>query len=53
MPQQHSLRAWVKRRRDKGLEPNADAIWEHIKKTWPQLSETDAEAVFQASEPRK
>lgn len=45
----HTMRAWVQRRRDKGIEPDADTIWKRIKTNWPTLSEAEAETIFQES----
>ena len=41
-------KAWAKRRRDKGIEPTADDIWNSIKAKHPTLPEARQEAVFQA-----
>jgi hypothetical protein len=42
------LQQWIKGRRQLGKEPNADAIWNQIKRKWPTLPEDRKEAVFQA-----
>lgn len=38
---------WQQRRREKGMEPNADALWAKIKETWPHLTQEEWEALFQ------
>lgn len=43
------MRAWVKRRQDKGVWPNADEIWNHINKSWPMLPEDQREWIFQSA----
>lgn len=42
------IRAWVKRREDKGTVVTADAIDQRIKHNWPKASDDDVERVFQA-----
>jgi hypothetical protein len=42
------MRAWVRRRTEKGIAVNADAIWAHISAKWPDAEEWQREAVFQA-----
>jgi hypothetical protein len=41
------LKAWLKRRRMKGIEPNANATWAKIKETWPTLPTEEWKALFQ------
>jgi hypothetical protein len=41
------MKMWVKRRRDKGIEPNADAIWARIKENWPYMLQEEWEEIFQ------
>lgn len=40
------MRAWVRRRRDKGEEPNADDVWSKIRKDHPKFTAEDKEYVF-------
>jgi hypothetical protein len=42
--------SYIERRRKKGVELNADEIWQMIRATWPGLSEEQHEAIFQACE---
>lgn len=42
-----AMRTWVRTRRARGTEPNADSIWEHIRRTWPTLKDEDSETLFQ------
>ncbi len=48
-----TTRAYIRRKRSKGLEPSADEIWALINRSWPGLSDEDKEKVFQACEPPK
>jgi hypothetical protein len=40
------MKMWVKRRRDRGMEPNADAIWARIKENWPYMLQEELEEIF-------
>lgn len=44
----NTTRAFVQRRRDKGIEPTADEIWQKIRSAWPGLNAEEQEAIFQA-----
>jgi hypothetical protein len=46
------VRAWLKRKRATGEEPNADATWDYITQHWPTLSVRAREYIFQACEVR-
>ncbi len=46
--EKNTTRAYVQRRRDKGIEPTADQIWTYIRSSWPGLNEEEHEAIFQA-----
>ena len=39
------VKAWMKRRQEKGIEPTADDIWEYIKERWPKSE--NHEEIFQ------
>lgn len=41
----HTMQRWVERRRDKGSEPNADAIAARIRHNWPTTTEAEMEAI--------
>jgi hypothetical protein len=41
-------RAYVQRRRDRGVAVNADEIWKYIRGAWPGLTDEEQEAIFQA-----
>lgn len=42
------VKAWEARRRAKGIEPNADATWDYINRTWPEATEQNRELIFQS-----
>jgi hypothetical protein len=44
----NQTRQWQKRQRDKGIEPNADALWAYIKNRWSNNQEYELEVIFQA-----
>lgn len=46
------VRAWLKRQRTIGKEPNADETWTWINTHWPTYSARSREYIFQACEVR-
>lgn len=49
----NTMRIWITRRRAKLREPSADDIVRRIRAKWPDLSEAEAEAIFQNCEPKR
>jgi hypothetical protein len=43
-----ALRAWMRGKRLRGIEPTADELWDRIKKTWPYVTQEQWEAIFQS-----
>jgi hypothetical protein len=43
-----ALRAWIRGKRIRGIEPTANELWDRIEKTWPHTTHEQKEAVFQA-----
>jgi hypothetical protein len=41
-----SMRGWIKRRRLKGLEPNANEVHQRVLQNWPGLSHDQIERVL-------
>lgn len=44
------MRAWIKRRTDKGITATSDDIWAQINKRWPELNENEREYIWQEAE---
>ena len=44
------MRAWIKRRTDKGITVTSDMIWDRINRNWPTLHENEREYIWQEAE---